>query len=101
MLDFGQFDFGTMRLRPAGRSRNWPKSKLAEVELAELEKRAGRSRSPPGCPVEGCPRTSGGRRGVQRKGPSEMGCRVRGFGFSSGLWGRKQKRNKQNEERDE
>ena len=27
MLDFGQF-----RLRPAGRSRNWPKSKLTEVE---------------------------------------------------------------------
>ena len=36
--------------------------------------------------------SSGGR--VQRKGPSEMGCRVRGFGFSSGFWGRKQKQNK-------
>ena len=24
--------------------------------------------------------------GVQRKGPSEIGCRVRGFGFSSGFW---------------
>ena len=51
MLDFGQFDF-TIRLRPAGRSRNWPKSKLAEVELAEVEKKKklaeveiGRSRS--------------------------------------------------------
>ena len=30
-----------------GRSRNWPKSKLAEVELAELEKKAGRSRNWP------------------------------------------------------
>ena len=29
MLDFGQF-----RLRPAGRSRNWPKSKLAEIDRA-------------------------------------------------------------------
>ena len=34
------------------------------------------------------------RRVVQRKGPSEMGCRVRGFGFSSGFCGRKQKQEK-------
>ena len=32
--------------------------------------------------------------GVQRKGPSAMGCRVPGFGFSSGFSGRKQKQNK-------
>ena len=41
--------------------------------------------------------SSGGgvhRRRVQRKGPSEMGCRVLGFGFSSGFWGRKQNRTK-------
>ena len=36
--------------------------------------------------------SSGG--GVQRKGPSAMGCRVRGFGFSSGFSGRKQTQNK-------
>ena len=54
-----------------------------------------------GCPAEGCPAEGGGhRREVQRK-PSEMGCRVRGFGFSSDFWGRKQKEAKQNEERDE
>ena len=34
------------------------------------------------------------RGGVQRKGPSEMRCRVRGFWFSSGIRGRKQKQNK-------
>ena len=37
-----------------------------------------------GSPAEGCP----------VKGPSEMGCRVRGFGFSSGFWGRKQKQHR-------
>ena len=58
-----------------------------------------------GCPAEGCPAEGGSPEGgspeggftgggVQRKGPSEMGCRVRGFGFSSGFWGRKQKQNK-------
>ena len=49
-----------------------------------------------GCPAEGCPAEGGSPEGgVQRKGPSEMGCRVLGFlGFSSGFWGRKQKQNK-------
>ena len=55
MLDFGQFDFGQFDFGQLaeielaeielaeveiGRSRNWPKSKLAEVELAELEKKS-------------------------------------------------------------
>ena len=38
--------------------------------------------------------------GVQRKGPSEMGCRVLGFGFRSVFWGRKQKQNKNKMERE-
>ena len=38
MLDFGQFDFGQLDFGQLaeveiGRSRNWPKSKLAEVEI--------------------------------------------------------------------
>ena len=33
-----------------------------------------------GCPAEGC--------------PAEMGCRVRGFGFSSDIWRRKQKQHR-------
>ena len=31
-FDFGQFDFGQLAEVEIGRSRNWPKSKLAEVE---------------------------------------------------------------------
>ena len=43
-----------------------------------------------GGPAEGCPAEV-----------SEMGCRVQGFGFSSGLWGRKQKQNRNKMKRDE
>ena len=45
-----------------------------------------------GCRVKPRGLSSGG--GVQRKGPSVMGCRVRSFGFSTGFWGRKQKQSK-------
>ena len=53
-----------------------------------------------GCPAEGCPAEGGFTGGgVQRKGPSEMGCRVLGFGFSSGFWTKTETEQKQNEER--
>ena len=32
-FDFGQFDFGQLAEIGIGRSRHWPKSKLAEVEI--------------------------------------------------------------------
>ena len=41
-FDFGQFDFGQLTEVEFDRSRNWPKSKLAEVE-----KKAGQSRNWP------------------------------------------------------
>ena len=41
-FNFGQFDFGQLAEVEIGQSRNWPKSKLAEVE-----KKAGRSRNWP------------------------------------------------------
>ena len=52
-----------------------------------------------GCPAEGGSPEGGGSSG---RVPSEMGCRVRGFGFSSGFLGTKtETEQKQNEERDE
>ena len=59
-----------------------------------------------GGPAEGYSRRVVQRRGftrrVQRKGPSEMGCRVRGFELNSGFWVTKtETEQKQNEERNE
>ena len=48
-----------------------------------------------GCPAEGCPAEGGSPEGGSSGRVHRLqGCRVRGFGFSSGFPGRKQKQNK-------
>ena len=108
-FDFGQFldvefwdeSVGPRRVgAPKGGGPNLEKVEPRRVEPRRVEPRRVEPRR-----VE--PRRVGRRRVVRRRGvhrrergggptegPSEMGCRVRGFGFSSGFWGRKQKQNK-------
>ena len=69
--------------------------KAGTLKCAHWRRVVRRRRRVEGCPVEGCPAEGGS------SGPSEIGCRVRGFGFSSGFGGRKQKQNKNKLKRDE
>ena len=46
-FDFGQFDFGRLAEIEIGRSRNWPKSKLTEVDRARFKHHQNFTKRPP------------------------------------------------------